>query len=169
MLNIQRMLIVAALFAALIPVSAQAAMGLKCSDWLKVRAGMRYNAETNTFVPVSGAPRIRPELDERASWAGWYVTGHVAAQMFYDLHLVKQAAAVGVTIKPINPTEMSVLYLNRVDELCRGGLQQERQDYDVAEIVDLISNGVITLRANDITTMIERAIEIGKRQGARTR
>jgi hypothetical protein len=64
---------------------------------------------------------------------------------------------------------MNVLYLNRIDELCRGGLQQEHQDYDVAEIVDLISNGVITLRANDITTMIERAIEIGKRQGARTR
>jgi hypothetical protein len=162
MLNIRRILIVAALFAALFPVPAQAAMGLKCSDWLKVRAGMRYNPETNTYVPVPGAPRIRPEVDEKASWVSWYVGGHVAAQTFLDIHLAKQASAVGVTIKPIQPGEMTQLYLKRVDELCRGGLQQDRQDYDVAEIVDLISDGVITLRANEINTMLER-------QGARTR
>jgi hypothetical protein len=167
MLNM--MLIVAALIAALIPVPAQAAMGLKCSDWLKVRAGMRYDAETNTFLPVPGAPRIRPEVDEKGSWVPWYVGGHVAAQTFYDVHLPKLATAVGVTIKPINPKEMTLLYFKRVDELCRGGLQQDRQDYDVAEVIDLISNGVVTLRANEITTMIERAIEIGKRQGVRTR
>ena len=64
MLDIQRMLIVTALFAALFPVPAQAVMGLKCSDWLKVRAGMRYDAETSTFLPVPGAPR-RPDLGER--------------------------------------------------------------------------------------------------------
>jgi hypothetical protein len=97
-----------------------------------------------------------------------YVGGHVAAQTFYDVHLPKLATAVGVTIKPINPKEMTLLYFKRVDELCRGGLQQDRQDYDVAEVIDLISNGVVTLRANEITTMIERAIEIGKRQGVRT-
>ena len=69
----------------------------------------------------------------------------------------------------MNPKEEVPRIVAQVEKACRAGLQQERKDYDVATVIDLVANNALTLRAQDVITMIERAIEIGKRLGAQQR
>jgi hypothetical protein len=165
-------LIVAALVAVVTPMKAKADIGLKCSQWLESRKYFQYDARTGTVVRdarPSTAPPVSQEVDEKGAWANWYIAGHVVSRTFFDQYLAKHGAAVGVTVTPVNPKEEIPRIFAEVEKLCRGGLQQERKDYDVATVIDLAANSALLLRAQDVTTMIERAIEIGKRLGPQQR
>jgi hypothetical protein len=109
------------------------------------------------------------EMKRRPTWVNWYIGGHVVSLTFLDHYLAKHGAAVGVTVTPVNPKEEIPRMHTEAEKLCRNGLQQERKDYDVATVIDLVANSALLLRAQDVTTMIERAIEIGKRLGAQQR
>jgi hypothetical protein len=165
-----RFLIVAALVAVVTPMRAQADMGLKCSQWLESRKYFRYDARTQTLRDErpSTAPPVSREVDEKGAWANWYIAGHVMTRTLLDRYLAQHGAAVGVTVTPVNPKEEVSRIVDEAEKLCRGGLQQERKDYDVATVIDLIANSALLLRVQDVTTMIERAIEIG-RLGAQRR
>jgi len=166
-----RFLLVAILVAAVTPMKAKAAIGLKCSQWLESRKYFQYDARTETWRDArpSTAPPVSQEVDEKGAWSNWYIAGHVVSRTFFDLYLAKHGAAVGVTVAPVNPKEETLRIIAEVEKLCRGGLQQERKDYDVATVIDLVAHSAITLRIQDVTTMIERAVEIGKRLGVQQR
>jgi hypothetical protein len=162
---------VAAIVAALIPVKAQADMGLKCSEWLEGRRYIRYDAQTKQFRDERPrtVPPVNQEVETKIIWAGWYLSGHVNHRVFLDKYLAKVGAAVDVAVAQANPVDETIRGLESIDNLCRNGLQKEHRDYDVATIIDLIANSVLAQRLNDITTMIEHATEIGRRLGARPR
>jgi hypothetical protein len=164
-------LVVAMLVAAVAPMKAKADMGLKCSQWLESRKYFQYDAQTGAWRDArpSTAPPVSREVDEKGGMAQWYIGGHVMSRAFLDRLLAKHGDAVGVTVTPVNPKEEMLRIVAEAEKSCRAGLQQERKDYDVATVIDLVSNGAILLRVQDVTTMIERAIEIGKRLGAQQR
>jgi hypothetical protein len=162
----RRFLYVATLAAALSPgVETHAAMGLKCSQWLDVRAYLRYDAQTKKFVDErpQTMPPVSEDVDTKMAWASWYMSGHAVARFLLDRYLAKAGAAVDVTITPANPADETRRELTAIDNLCRNGLQTERQDYDIAEIIDLRAAAVLAQRAIDITTMLEHAMEAGRR------
>jgi hypothetical protein len=99
----------------------------------------------------------------------WYIGGYAMSGAFLNRYLAQHGAAVGVTVTPVNPKEEILRMYTEAENLCRNGLQKERKDYDVATVIDLVANNVLILRVQDVTTMIERAIEIGKRLGAQQR
>jgi hypothetical protein len=158
----------AALVAVAIPMKAQADMGLKCSQWLESRKYFVYDAQGKILRDERPrtAPPVSQEVDDKGAWANWYIGGHATSLAFLDSYLVKHGAAVGLTVTPVNPKEEMVRMIAQVEGACRAGLQKERKDYDVATVIDLVANSALLLRAQDVTTMIERAIEIGKRLGA---
>jgi hypothetical protein len=166
-----RFLIVAALVAVVIPMKAQADMGLKCSQWLESRKYFRYDAQGKIWRDErpSTAPVVSQEVNEKGAWVMWYIAGHTTSLAFLDRYLAKHGAAVGLTVTPVNPKEETLRIVAQVEKFCRGGLQQERKDYDVATVIDLVADSALLLRAQDVTAMIERAIEIGKRLGAQQR
>jgi hypothetical protein len=87
------------LVAALSPaMEAQAAMGLKCSQWLDARAYMRVDPRTGRVV--DDRPRtVRPvpqDIDILVSQANWYLTGRVATLIWLDGALSDVAAKAGV-------------------------------------------------------------------------
>ena len=108
------------------------------------------------------------EVDEKGAWANWYIFGHVMSRALLDRYLAKHGDAVGVTVTPVDLKEENLRIVAEVEKLCRRGLQ-ERKDYDVATVIDLVAHSAITLRIQDVTTMIERAVEIGKRLGVQQR
>jgi hypothetical protein len=148
-----------------IPTKAQADMGLKCSQWLESRKYYQYDERTGSWHDQRPptAPRVSKEVDDKGAWAQWYIGGHVMSRSLLDRYLAKHGEAVGVTVTPVNPKEETLRMI------AQRGLQEERKDYDVATAIDLVANGAILLRVQDVTTMIERAIEIGKRLGAQQR
>ena len=166
------LLIVALLVAVVTPMKAKADMGLKCSQWLESRKYFQYDAQGNILRDArpSTAPPVSKEVDEKGGWANWYIGGHVMSQtLLVNRYLAKHGDAVGVTVTPVNPKEETLRIVAEVEKFCRGFLQQERKDYDVATVIDLVANGALLLRVQDLTTMMERAIEIGKRLGAQQR
>src|SRR5262245_30123585 len=140
-----RFLIVAILVAVVTPMKAKADMGLKCSQWLEARKYFVYDAQGKILRDERPptAPRVSQDVDEKGSLATWYITGHVASRFLLDQYLAKAGAAVGVTVTPVNPTEEIPRFHAEVEKLCRGGLQQERKDYDVATVIDLVANSNI--------------------------
>jgi hypothetical protein len=150
--------------------SAEAAMGLKCSQWLDARAYIRYDARTNQFRderPRTVAP-VSTEIEEKVSWATWYISGHVAARFLLDKYLAKTGDAVGVSVSPANPKDETLREMTGLDNLCRAGLQKEGRDYDIADLIDLHANAVLGQRASDVTAMLEHATEAGRRLGSRS-
>jgi hypothetical protein len=160
----------ATLVAALIPAAkAQAEMGLLCSQWLDARAYIRFDARTKQFRDERPrtVPPVSEDVDTKMGWANWYLSGYVMTKFKLNTHLAKVGAAVGVTVTPADPKEDLLREFTAIDNLCRNGLQKERRDYDVAELIDLRADGVLALRMLDVTTMIENGTEAGRRLGAR--
>jgi hypothetical protein len=164
-------LIVAALVAVVTPMKAKADMGLKCSQWLESRKYFQYDARTETWRDArpSTAPPVSREVDEKGAWANWYIFGYVMSRALLDVYLAKHGDAVGVTITPVDLKEENLRIVAEVEKLCRRGLQQERKDYDVANVIDDVARSAMALRVLDVTTMLEHAIEIGKRLGLQQR
>jgi hypothetical protein len=147
----------------------QAAIGLKCSEWLDARAYIRYDARTNQFIdtrPKTVAP-VREEIDSKVAWAQWYLSGRITTLMLLDVNLAKIGASVGVEWERSRPDLLAALA--GIDELCRGGLLKDQRDYDVAEIMDLQTAALVTERALKVTTMLENSMQAGRRLGAQGR
>ena len=125
---------------------AQAAMGLRCSDWLNARAHMRYDERTKRYVEVNppGAPPVSDEVDRNGGLLSFYVAGIVDTLMWLDPWLSKMAEAPGVELPP-KVTVESVMA--RVEQLCRGGLQKDSRNYDVLDIVSMNNQATVMLRA----------------------
>jgi hypothetical protein len=140
-----RFLIVAALVAVVIPMKAQADMGLKCSQWLESRKYFRYDAQGKIWRDErpSTAPVVSQEVDQKGAWVSWYIGGHVTSLTFLDRYLAKHGAAVGLTVTPVNTKEEMLRMYTEAENLCRNGLQKERKDYDVATVIDLIANSAL--------------------------
>jgi hypothetical protein len=138
-------LIVAALVAVVTPMKAKADMGLKCSQWLESRKYFQYDAQGKILRDArpSTAPPVSREVDEKGAWAGWYIFGYAMSRALLDVYLVKHGDAVGVTITPVNINEENLRMVTEVEKLCRGGLQQESKDYDVANIIDGVARNAM--------------------------
>jgi hypothetical protein len=146
--------------------AAEAAIGLKCSQWLDARTYLHYDARTKQ-ITNGRPPTARPmseDVDARVAWANWYITGHYAARFLLDKQLGYLGAAVGQ-----NGPDDAIREMQAIDDLCRTGLAEEQRDYDVAEVVDRRAQAAIVARAVEIKTMLERSAEAGRRQGARSR
>ncbi len=161
---------VATLVVALGTAEAQAAIGLKCSQWLDARAYVRFDPQTKQFLDER--PRtVRPvsqDVDTKMAWANWYLSGHIAARILFDRQLENIGAAVAVSVERTNPDEV-LREATAIDNLCRNGLLMEQRDYDVAELIDLRTRTALVHRATEITTMLERSMEEGRRLGAQSR
>jgi len=145
-------------------------MGLKCSQWLEARVYFRYDARTKQFVderPRAARP-VSEDVDAKMAWVSWYLGGHLAARIMLDSQLANVAGAVDVMVERASaddaPREMVA-----IDNLCRNGLRMEQRDYDVADLIDLRAQAAVAVRAHEITTMLEHAMEAGRRLGARSR
>lgn len=146
--------------------TADAAMGLKCSEWLQARAYVRYDVRTKQFIdarPKNVAP-IPKGVDEKLAWANWYLAGRVSTLWMLDQQLAKIGSAVGVS-GDRQPQQDLLGAIAAIDDLCRGGLLKEQRDYDVAELIDLQTTALILERANKVMTMLEKSMEAGRRQG----
>ena len=169
MLGPLRGLLPAALLLASVT-TAKAAIGLKCSEWLEARAHVRYDSLTKQFIdtrPKSVAP-VPKAVDEKASWAQWYLAGRVSTVWMLDQQLAKIGSAVGVSGDPNSRPDL-LAALAAIDELCRGGLLKEQRDYDVAELIDLQTAALLLERANKVMTMLENSMEAGRRLGRQGR
>jgi hypothetical protein len=149
-------------------VPAHAAMGLRCSDWLNARAHIRYDARTKKAVPVTpvGAPPVSKKTDDKAAFVNAYAGGIVETFMWLDLWIAKLNEGPGVQL----PAKLDLPNtLDRVDQLCRGGLEQESRDYDVLDVVTMNNQGNVMLRVQVIQTLLEKYMEAGRREGQRSR
>jgi hypothetical protein len=144
---------------------AEAAIGLRCSQWLDARMYLHYDARTKRFTdgrPPTARP-VSEDVDTMVAWANWYIIGHFAARLLLDKELGYLGAVIGR-----NPDD-PVQEMRAIDDMCRSGLAQKQHDYDVAEIVDLRAQAAIAIRALEIKTLLDRSAEAGRRQGARPR
>jgi len=70
---------------------AQAAMGLRCSDWLNARAHAHYGERTKRFIEVNpvGAPPVPKDVADKAALLAFYVSGIVETLNGLDVWLTK--------------------------------------------------------------------------------
>ena len=164
-------IIVMALVSAILSFSfscqSEAAMGLRCSDWLNSRAHVRYDERTNQYVGVTpkNARPVPKEVDEQSAFVNAYVSGIVESYIWLDPAIQKMADIPGLKG---NPKITLPAFLERVDELCRGGLQKDLQDADVLDVVSLYNQGLMTLRTMLIQELLQKFMDAGK-QGATRR
>lgn len=147
---------------------SHAAMGLRCSDWLNAYAHMRYDAQTNKYVPAN-PPGTRPvpkDIDDKSALLMFYVTGIVESYTWLDPMLQKMADIPGIKN---NPKITAPAFLDRVAELCRGGLQKELRDHDVLDIVSLHNQAMMTLRAMLVQELLKNFMDAGRTEGAKQR
>jgi len=144
----------------------QAAMGLKCSNWLNARAHMRFDESTGRFVAANpaGAPPVSPEVDNSAALLSFYVAGTVETLTWLDGWLSKMADAPGVKLPP-KVTAVSVM--EAVEGLCRRGLEKQHLDDDALDIVSQNNQALVFLRAHVIQELLEKHAEAGRREGVR--
>ena len=135
----------------------QAAMGLKCSDWLNARAHTRYDEVTKRFVAVNpvGAPPVTADVDTKSAELNFYVGGIVETLNQLDAWLTKAAEAPGIQIPPRADLRAT---LDRVAQLCRGSLQN-----DVLDLVNLNNQGSVLLRVKAMQEITEKYMETGQR------
>jgi hypothetical protein len=55
----------------------------------------------------------------------------------------------------------------QVDTLCRNGLQKDRRDNDVADMIDLQQLDALTRRTQELHGIIHKLIEVGREKGAK--
>jgi hypothetical protein len=110
------------------PSRSDAAMGLRCSEWINARQWVRYDPRTSQYVAVNpgNAAPVSKEVDEKSTWVIMYVSGIVETFMWLDPMLKKMADIPGLEMPP--KLALPVV-LDRVEELCRGGLREDRKDY----------------------------------------
>jgi hypothetical protein len=160
----RRLLCIAAVVTTLSPVvEAQAAMGLKCSQFLDARAYIRFDPRTNQFTDVrpQTVPPVSKDVDEKMGWVNWYLLGHLAERRFLDAYLAKMGAGVDVLTKG-KATDEILREMTAIENLCRNGLRAERQDYDVADVIDRHAIEILGKLMTAIVTMLERAHEAGR-------
>jgi hypothetical protein len=160
----RKLLCIATVIVALSPcVEAQAEMGLKCSQFLDARAYIRFDPRTKQFTDVrpQTVPPVSADVDEKMGWVNWYLLGHMSARKFLDGYLAKMGAPVDVVAKG-KSTDLVLREMTAIENLCRNGLRMERQDYDVADLIDRHAIEILGKRMGDIATMIERAHEAGR-------
>jgi len=146
---------------------SQAAMGLRCSDWLNARAYIRYDERTKRYVEVrpTNARPLTKEVDEQSSFVTAYVSGIVESYMWLDPMLQKMADIPGLKG---NPRISIPAFLDRVEELCRGSLQKDQKDADVLDIVSLNNQSLMMLRTLLVQDLLQSFMDAGK-QGATRR
>jgi hypothetical protein len=149
------------LSCAFVPAS-HAAMGLRCSDWLNARAHVRYDARTNQYIQINpkNARPVPPDVDEKSAYLTYYLTGIVETFMHLDPQLEKIAEIPGVKMPP--RITLQALF-ERVEEVCRGGLERERRDYDVLDVVSINNMSNVTLRVLLIHELTDKFMEAGRR------
>ena len=147
---------------------SEAAMGLRCSDWLNARLYVRHDPKTSRYFEVKPPRNARPvskDTDEKAANLNFYVAGIVESYAWLDPMLQKMADIPGLKGNP----KISVhTFLERVAELCRGGLQKDLQDADVLDIVSLNNQAMMVLRSMLVQEMLQKFMDAGK-QGATRR
>jgi hypothetical protein len=149
------------------PLAGNAAMGLRCSDWLNARAWVRYDPRTNQYVQANpkNARPVPKDVDDKAALLTYYVSGIVETFTLLD-PLLKQMADIPGLEMPPKLTLPAVL--DRVEELCKGGLQNELRDYDALDIVSTNNKGNVMLRAALIQDLLQKFMDAG-RQGTTRR
>jgi hypothetical protein len=155
------------IFSVSAPLGGNAAMGLRCSDWLNARAWMRYDPATNQYVAANpeNARPVPKDVDEKSSLVIFYVSGIVETYFWLDPFLKRMADIPGLRFPPL-PT--LPVFLDRVAQSCQSGLQKELRDYDVLDLVSIENKEDATLRAALIQELLEKFTEAG-RQGATRR
>jgi hypothetical protein len=138
-------------------------MGLKCSQFLDARAYIRFDPRTRQFTDQrpQTVPSVSKDVDEKMGWVGWYLLGHLSARMLLDGYLAKMGAPVDVVPKA-KVTDQFLHEMTAIENLCRNGLRMERQDYDVADLIDRHAVEILGKRMGDIATMVEHAHEAGR-------
>ena len=159
--------LVSAVLSLLFSYSSEAGMGLRCSDWLNARAYARYDERTKRHVEVKpkNARPLTKEVDDQSAFVTAYVSGIVESYMWLDPMLQKMADVPGLQG---NPKITLPAFLDRVAELCRGGLQKDLQDADVLDIVSLHNQAMMLLRSMLVQEMLQKFMDAGK-QGATRR
>jgi hypothetical protein len=149
------------------PSHSEAAMGLRCSDWLNARQYVSYDARSNRYVSVQpkNARPVSKDTDEKSASLNFYVAGIVESYTWLDPMLQKMADIPGLKG---NPKITVPEFLDRVAELCKGSLQKDLQDADVLDIVSLHNQGMMMLRAMLVQEMLQKFMDAGK-QGATRR
>jgi hypothetical protein len=147
--------------------SSEAAIGLRCSDWLNARAYVRYDERTNKFVEVKpkNARPVSKEVDEQSVFVNAYVAGIVESYTWLDPILKQMADIPGLKS---NPKITMPAFLDRVAELCRGSLQKDLQDADVLDIVSLHNQAMMMLRGMLVQELLQKFMDAGN-QGATRR
>jgi hypothetical protein len=135
---------------------SQAAMGLRCSDWLNPRAHARYDPRTQKFVPVNppGAPPVSDDVDNKSAWLNNYAGGMAETYWRLDGWLAKFAENSGATAAPARATPVAIL--DRVEQLCRGSLQQERRDADALDVLSLHNEALMLMRMMYLLEIMKR-------------
>ena len=164
--RIALMALVSAILSFSFSFQSEAAMGLRCSDWLNARAYVRYDEQTNRYVEVipKNARPVTKEVDEQSAFVNAYVSGIVESYIWLDPTLQKMADIPGLKG---NPKITLPAYLNRVAELCRGGLQKDRKDADVLDIVSLHNQAMMLLRSMLVQELLQKFMDAGRQDATR--
>jgi len=115
------------------------------------------------------AHTVRPlpqELDTMAAHAYWYIAGRIATLMWLDGVLSEIAAKADIPSEKVTPADI-MAGLMQVDTLCREGLQKDRRDRDVADMIDLQQMDAVTRRIRQVGGIINKLKEAGREKGAR--
>jgi hypothetical protein len=153
----RNLLCAAAVVVALSPViEAQAAMGLKCSQFLDARTYIRFDPATKQFTDARPptVPPVSQDVEEKMGWVTWYLAAHVTERA---RRWVRASMALRV-----NPPTRLLREMTLIENLCRNGLRTEQQDYDVADLIDRHAIEILGKRMTDIVTKLERAHEAGR-------
>jgi hypothetical protein len=147
---------------------AHAAMGLKCSQWLDARAYMRIDPRTGRMVDdrPRTVPPVPADIDALAAQANWYLAGRVTTLMWLDRALGEVATQAGVPAEKASTADI-LAGLMQVDTLCRNGLQKDRRDNDVADMIDLQQMDALTRRTQELHGIIHKLIEVGREKGGK--
>jgi hypothetical protein len=146
---------------------SDAGMGLRCSEWINARKWVRYDPQTNRYIAVTPPPGtakpVPPKVDNDSGFVSAYVGGIIDTFTWLDPTLKKMADIPGIEMPP-KLTLPAVL--DRVEELCKGGLREDRKDYDVLDIVSMNNQGNVMLRAMVMQDLLQKFMDAGARQSA---
>jgi hypothetical protein len=149
-------------FSSALPLRGEAAIGLRCSDWLNARKWMQYDETTNQYVgarPQDARP-IPKDVDEKVSLIVFYATGIVETYTLLDQNINKLAAIPSLRVPP---TPSVPVFLSRIDQSCMAGLQKDLRDYDVLDLVSQENTLDATLRIGLVQEIASKFMEAGER------
>ena len=146
--------------------SSNAAMGLRCSDWINARSWVRFDEATQLYVPANptNARPVTPEVDQKSSLAIYYVSGIVETYMRLDPPLNKITEIAGLHQVP---TPSVNVFLDLVEQDCRSGLQKELRDYDVLDLISQQNEFLAMMRSMLVQEITSKALDAGEANARR--